>query len=240
MSTMASPISSLTTVYSTVIQAQIKEKNKVPRHWLLWGEFTGDEDKIIPLTKGQSRGKCFNLMTSSWVTPVVLAHTDHPIKNRLKNKSQNLWVRWWFSSWWAYLEFWATSQYIDGLCRYGNFHVKTYWYDTGKTISLYWDGRRMHLKSLKRVLIRDTCIPSMRWYHHCNVSTSTIPPSCSRRPGQTRTGNYTWVGSWMCGCLDTWFYYQMITLGTLRSHARADTLNVLNVQNIDVWLCIIS
>ena len=33
------------------IQAQIKENIKAPRHWPLWGEFTGD--RWIPLTKGQ-------------------------------------------------------------------------------------------------------------------------------------------------------------------------------------------
>ena len=34
------------------IQAQIKKKNiNAPRHWPLWGEFTGD--RWIPRTKGQ-------------------------------------------------------------------------------------------------------------------------------------------------------------------------------------------
>ena len=41
MGTMASQITSLTIVYSTVIQAQIKENIKAPRHWPLCGEFTG-------------------------------------------------------------------------------------------------------------------------------------------------------------------------------------------------------
>ena len=41
MSMMASPINSLTIVYSTFIPAQIKEKIKSPCHWPLWGEFTG-------------------------------------------------------------------------------------------------------------------------------------------------------------------------------------------------------
>ena len=45
------------------IQAQIKENIKAPRHWPLCGEFTGD--RWIPRTKGQYRGKCFHLMTSS-------------------------------------------------------------------------------------------------------------------------------------------------------------------------------
>ena len=33
------------------IQAQIKENTKAPRHWPLWGEFTGNG--WIPHTKGQ-------------------------------------------------------------------------------------------------------------------------------------------------------------------------------------------
>ena len=45
------------------IYAQIKGNIKAPRHWLLCGEFT--VDRCIPRTKGQLRGKCFHLMTSS-------------------------------------------------------------------------------------------------------------------------------------------------------------------------------
>ena len=46
------------------IQMQIiKESIKAPRHWPLCEEFTGD--RWIPRTKGQFRGKCFHLMTSS-------------------------------------------------------------------------------------------------------------------------------------------------------------------------------
>ena len=44
MGTMSSQITSLTIVYSTVIQAQIKENIKAPRHWPLCGEFTGAGD----------------------------------------------------------------------------------------------------------------------------------------------------------------------------------------------------
>ena len=50
MGTMASQITSLTTVYSSVY-SQIKEDIKAPRHWPLCGEFTGD--RWIPRTKGQ-------------------------------------------------------------------------------------------------------------------------------------------------------------------------------------------
>ena len=44
-------ISSLTIVYSTVIQTQIKENIKAPRHRPLRGEFTGD--RWIPRINGQ-------------------------------------------------------------------------------------------------------------------------------------------------------------------------------------------
>ena len=39
----ASQITGLPIVHSTVIQAQIKENIKAPRHWSLRGEFTGDQ-----------------------------------------------------------------------------------------------------------------------------------------------------------------------------------------------------
>ena len=52
MSTMVFQITSLTIVYSAVFfYAQIKENIKAPRHWLMWGEFTGDQ--WIPSTKGR-------------------------------------------------------------------------------------------------------------------------------------------------------------------------------------------
>ena len=40
--TMASQITSVAVVYSTVIQTQINENIKAPRHWPLCGEFTGN------------------------------------------------------------------------------------------------------------------------------------------------------------------------------------------------------
>ena len=68
MDTMASHITSLTIIYLTVIDAEIKKNIKAPRHWPLCGEFTGG--RWIPRTNGQLRGKCFHLMTSScrWIT----------------------------------------------------------------------------------------------------------------------------------------------------------------------------
>ena len=57
MGSIASQITSLTIVYSTVFQAQIKESIKAPRHWPLRGEFTGD--RLIPRTNGPVTRKMF-------------------------------------------------------------------------------------------------------------------------------------------------------------------------------------
>ena len=57
------------------IQAQIKENMKAPRHWTLWGEFT--DHRWIPRTTGQSRGKCFHLMTSSFYQVLVDTAREH-------------------------------------------------------------------------------------------------------------------------------------------------------------------
>ena len=46
-----------------LFKVQIKENIKASRHWPLCGEFTSD--RSITRTKGQLRGKCFHLMTSS-------------------------------------------------------------------------------------------------------------------------------------------------------------------------------
>ena len=56
MIVVASQITCVSIVFSTVSSA--------PRHWSLYGEFTGR--RWIPRTKDQWRGKCFHLMTSSW------------------------------------------------------------------------------------------------------------------------------------------------------------------------------
>ena len=66
MSAMPSQITSLIIIYSNgLFSRRSKKKVKAARHWPLWGEFTGD--RWIPRTKGQWRGKCFHLMTSSWL-----------------------------------------------------------------------------------------------------------------------------------------------------------------------------
>ena len=42
MSAIASQITSVSIVFSTIVQAQTKENIKAPRHWPLWGESTVD------------------------------------------------------------------------------------------------------------------------------------------------------------------------------------------------------
>ena len=61
---MASQITSLTVVYSTVYSDadQRKHQRSAPLAFV-WGIH---RDRWIPRTKGQLRGKCFHLMTSSW------------------------------------------------------------------------------------------------------------------------------------------------------------------------------
>ena len=71
MTKMASQITSLTIVYSTVYSDadQIKHQSSASLAFV-WGIH---RDRWIPRTKGQLRGKCFHLMTSSW-DDNVLSH----------------------------------------------------------------------------------------------------------------------------------------------------------------------
>ena len=64
MTTMASQITSLTVVYSTVYSEadQRKHQNSASLAFV-WGIH---RDRWIPRTKDQLRGKCLHLMTSSW------------------------------------------------------------------------------------------------------------------------------------------------------------------------------
>ena len=64
MTTMASQITSLTVVYSTVYSVADQRKHQSSASLaFVWGIH---RDRWIPRTKGQLRGKCFHLMTSSW------------------------------------------------------------------------------------------------------------------------------------------------------------------------------
>ena len=64
MTTMASQITSLTVVYSTVYSDADQRKHQSSASLaFVWGIH---RDRWIPRTKDQLRGKCFHLMTSSW------------------------------------------------------------------------------------------------------------------------------------------------------------------------------
>ena len=51
MNAMASQITGVSSVGSSVCSCTIEENIEATRHWLLWGESTGNQ--WIPLTKGQ-------------------------------------------------------------------------------------------------------------------------------------------------------------------------------------------
>ena len=73
MGTIASQITSLSVVYSTVYPDADQRKHqsiKAPRHWPLCGEFTGTGE--FPAQRASNAAKCFHLMTSSW--NAVLSH----------------------------------------------------------------------------------------------------------------------------------------------------------------------
>ena len=64
MTTMASQITSLTVVYSIIYSDADQRKHQSSASLaFVWGIH---RDRWIPRTKGQLRGKCFHLMTSSW------------------------------------------------------------------------------------------------------------------------------------------------------------------------------
>ena len=64
MTTIASQITSLTVVYSTVYSDADHRKHQSSASLaFVWGIH---RDRWIPRTKGQLRGKCFHLKTSSW------------------------------------------------------------------------------------------------------------------------------------------------------------------------------
>ena len=64
MTTMASQITSLTVVYSSVYSDADQRKHQSSASLAFVRGF--HRDWWIPRTKGQLRGKCFHLMTSSW------------------------------------------------------------------------------------------------------------------------------------------------------------------------------
>ena len=84
MSAMASQITSLAIVYSTVMQT--KENFKAPRHWPLWQEFTGD--RWIPAQKASNAENIsiwwrHHVNTWIWWRQTSIAHFSMFIKSLL-------------------------------------------------------------------------------------------------------------------------------------------------------------
>ena len=91
MDMVLSQITSLTIGYSNVYSDADQRKHQ---SWPLWGEFTGDG--WIPRTEGQKRGKCLNLMTSSWLSTLQKEsqqYTKWPVsRSSLAWIECNLWI----------------------------------------------------------------------------------------------------------------------------------------------------
>ena len=80
MGAMASQITGVSLVYSTVCSGANQRKYQNSASLALVGEFTGDQ--WIPLTKCQWRGKCFHLMMSSWTATELQPMIDAGFENR--------------------------------------------------------------------------------------------------------------------------------------------------------------
>ena len=89
MSTMASPITSIAIVYSTVCSGTYQRKHHISVPLAFVGEFTGD--RWTPRTKGQICGKCFHLMTSSWMATRQLQNCLIQEKG---DQEENKWTAW--------------------------------------------------------------------------------------------------------------------------------------------------
>ena len=93
MDAIASQITSLTIVYSIVYSDADQRKHQSSASLAFVREFTGD--RWILRTNGQLRGKCFNLMTSSWnswkiMFPVLCMTTNPHHYGMPKRKKQDI------------------------------------------------------------------------------------------------------------------------------------------------------
>ena len=88
MGTNASQITSLTVVYSTVYSGADQRKHQSSASLaFVWGIH---RDRWIPRTKGQLRGKCFHLMTSSWHSRFGVNETS--LTKHIRATRHNLWT----------------------------------------------------------------------------------------------------------------------------------------------------
>ena len=82
MTTIASQITSLAVVYSVVYSDADHRKHQSSASLaFVWGIH---RDRWIPRTKGQLRGKCFHLMTSSWSYQII----HHDDKRKIEQHHQ--------------------------------------------------------------------------------------------------------------------------------------------------------
>ena len=79
----ASQITGITIVYSTVFSGADQRKHKCSASLAFVREFSGD--RWIPCTKGRQRGKCFHLMTSSWIYTVCCYFQEEETFDRRLN-----------------------------------------------------------------------------------------------------------------------------------------------------------
>ena len=122
MTTMASQITSLTVVYSTVYSDADQRKHQSPASLaFVWGIH---RDRWIPYTKGLLRGKCFDLMTSSCLHPYCpwqywcepLMFVPQAIPHTLLVHTRNL----------SMVSFWGHTEYLRLMCSKIGFQLYTY------------------------------------------------------------------------------------------------------------------
>ena len=108
MTTMASQITSLMVVYSTVYSDADRRKHQSSASLaFVWGIH---RDRWIPRTKGQLRGKCFHLMTSSWKH---LSYEALWYDSTGKNDTASWWCHW-MEAFSALLAFWEGNSPVTG------------------------------------------------------------------------------------------------------------------------------
>ena len=153
MTTMAAQITSLTVVYSTIyFDANQRKHQSSASLSFVWGIL---RDRGIPRTKGQLRGKCFHLMTSSWKKKTRDAlHCHHYV----------CWL----------VPLWYTSLVVCLILSW--FRAVEFYSHTTECIYWHWGNHTI------------VCVLSQ--YQWSNL--------------------IIWVGWWRCGCLVTWFCYQLI------------------------------
>ena len=94
MGAMASQVFSLTIVYSTVYLGTDQRRHQSSASLTFVGEFPGD--RWIPRTKGQERGKCFHLMTSSCIPFIVVTYRPWIYNSYMI--TYNIWITYIYNS----------------------------------------------------------------------------------------------------------------------------------------------